>query len=127
MPREGLAVHGQKRHEAPVLVRFLLHGALLAFLQELRHELDVVDIDVERFGHFFRGGFAAQLPQKLLPDMGVAGDHRADIGRLVTDGLGDGLADPPPCIGGKPDPAAPVVSLHGLEEPQVAFLDEIQK
>ncbi len=54
--------------------------------------------------------------------------HRdADGARLVSDGAGDGLADPPGGVGGKLEALAEVELLHRLDQPQVALLDQVQE
>ena len=54
--------------------------------------------------------------------------HRdADGSRLVRNGPGDGLADPPCGISGKFVALAVVKLLHCLDEPQISLLDQIKK
>ncbi len=50
--------------------------------------------------------------------------HRA---RLVGDGTGDGLADPPGGVGGELEPLAPVELLDGADQTEVALLDEVEE
>ena len=46
---------------------------------------------------------------------------------LVRNRARDGLANPPGCIGAE-FIALPVIELfHGLDKPQIAFLDQIEK
>ena len=47
--------------------------------------------------------------------------------RLVGDGARNGLADPPGGVGGKFVALAVVKLFHGLDQPQVAFLNQIQE
>ena len=74
-----------------------------------------------------------QLLQELAadPDDLVDGLHHvdgdADGPGLVGDGPGDGLADPPGGVGGELVALGVVELLHGLDEAQVALLDEVQE
>ena len=54
--------------------------------------------------------------------------HRdADGARLVGDGAGDGLADPPGGVGGKLVAAAVFEFLDRLHQAHVAFLDQVEE
>ena len=54
--------------------------------------------------------------------------HRdANRTRLIGDGAGDRLADPPGCVSGKLITAAPFELVHGLHQTDVAFLNQIEK
>ena len=51
----------------------------------------------------------------------------ADRARLVGDGPGDRLADPPGGVGAELVAALPFELVHGLHEADVAFLDEVEE
>ena len=54
--------------------------------------------------------------------------HReADGARLVGDGSGDGLPDPPGGVGGELEAAAVVELLDGAHEADVAFLNQVKE
>ena len=84
-------------------------------------------------GQFFRRRLAAHLLQHLAGNPVELVDrfdhvHRnADRACLIGDGAGDGLADPPGCIGRKLV-ATPVLELvDGLHQADVALLDQVQE
>ena len=54
-------------------------------------------------------------------------DRDADGAGLVSDGTGDGLANPPRCIGGEFEALGVVELFHSLDQTQVSLLDEIQE
>ena len=54
-------------------------------------------------------------------------DGDADGTRLIGDGAGDGLTDPPGGVGGELIALGVVELLHGLDQAQIALLDQIQK
>src|SRR4029453_19418256 len=122
--------------EVPQMRVFLLadrgleRDGLLRDLQDLAH---LADRDVHPLRDLLRGGLAAQLLHQRargadeLVD-GLDHVHRdADGARLVGDGAGDGLADPPGRVGRELVPALVLELVHGLHEADVAFLDEIQE
>ena len=54
--------------------------------------------------------------------------HRnADGSRLIGDGAGNGLADPPGCIGGKLKALGVVELLHRFNQAKVALLNQVQE
>ena len=54
--------------------------------------------------------------------------HRnADRARLIRDGAGDGLPDPPRRVGGKLVALAVIEFFHGLHQPEIALLDQIEE
>ena len=54
--------------------------------------------------------------------------HRdTDRARLIGDGAGDGLADPPGCVGGEFVAFGIVEFLNGFHKPQIALLNEIEQ
>ena len=87
----------------------------------------------ELFGQFLRRRLAADLVQHLprcahqLVDRldHVHGD--ADGARLIGDGAGDRLPDPPRCIGAELVAAAVFELIHRLHQADIAFLDQIQE
>ena len=54
-------------------------------------------------------------------------DRHADRPRLVSERPGDGLADPPGGVGGELVAAAPVEFLDGADQPERAFLDQVEE
>ena len=54
-------------------------------------------------------------------------DGDADGAGLVGDGPGDGLTDPPGGISGELKALGEVELLHGLDQAQIALLDQVQK
>ena len=103
---------------------------LLGDLDDLTHALDG---DVHLVRDLLGSGFAAQLLQELsahahqLVDGLDHVDRDPDGPGLVRDGPGDGLADPPGCIGGELEALAVVEFLDGLDQAQVALLDQVQE
>ena len=75
----------------------------------------------------------AQLLQKLPGDTDdlVDGLHHVDGDPdgtgLIGNGAGDGLPDPPGGVGGELVALGVVEFLHGLDEAQVALLNQIQE
>ena len=75
----------------------------------------------------------AQLLEELAGDTDdlVDGLHHvdgdADGAGLVGDGAGDGLANPPGGVGGELVALGVVELLHGLDQAQVALLDQVQE
>jgi len=92
-----------------------------------------VDGDIHSLGDFFGGRFAAQFLDKKLAgaDLFVDGlDHvnrDTDGASLVSDGAGDGLANPPSRVSGKLVAAAPLEFVGAFHEADVAFLNEVEK
>ena len=54
-------------------------------------------------------------------------DGEADGAPGVVDTPGDGLADPPGGVGGELETLAPVEFLHGVDQAEVAVLDEVEE
>ena len=88
---------------------------------------------VHLLGHLFRRRLAAELLDELLLDAHQLVDRLdhvdrdADGPRLVGDGAGDGLPDPPRGVRAELV-AAPVLELlDGLHQAHVAFLDQVQE
>ena len=75
----------------------------------------------------------AQLLQQLTGDADnlvdgfyhVYGD--TDGTSLVCDSAGDGLTDPPSCVGGELKALVVVKLFNGLDQTQIAFLNQIQE
>ena len=88
---------------------------------------------VEFLAEFFGGGFAAEVLEHLALHAGelvddfyhVHGD--ADGAGLVCHCAGDGLADPPGCVGGELEALGVVELFDGADEAEVAFLDEVEE
>ena len=108
-----------------------LHGDGL--LGDLQHLADLV------LGHLHahRQLLGRRLPAHLLQHLprnavelvdGLDHVYRdADGARLVGDRAGDGLADPPGCVGAELVAAAVFELVHRLHQADVAFLDEVQE
>ena len=103
---------------------------LLGDLLDLAHALGS---EPHLLADLLGGWLAAELLQKLALDAHelVDGLHHvhgnADGAGLVGDGAGDGLADPPGSVGGELEALGVVELLHGADEAQVAFLDEVEE
>ena len=94
---------------------------------------------ISAVGHAHLGGdlLGHGLPAHVLQQLPLHADELVDLlhhvhgdadgARLVGDGPGDGLADPPGGVGGELVALAVVELLHRPDEPQVAFLDEVQE
>src|SRR2546422_940649 len=120
---------------AQVAVLFLPDGRLQRdrLLGDLEDLADLVHRHVHLLGDLLRRGLAAQLLDELAGgavQLVVRLDHvdgNPDRARLVGDGSGNCLPDPPGGVGRKLV-AAPLLELvHGLHQADVAFLDEVQE
>ena len=84
-------------------------------------------------GELGQRGRAAELglepaPRLLEAGQRVAGVHgEADRAARVGDAAGDGLADPPRGVRGELEALAPVELLDGVDEAEVALLDEVEQ
>jgi hypothetical protein len=89
--------------------------------------------EVGALGDLLDRGLAAELLEKLRLNLSDAiegldhVDRDANCASLVRDGAGDGLTDPPRRISRELEPALVVELLDCSHEPQVAFLDQVQK
>ena len=116
-------------------VLFLTDGRLEGdgFLGDAQDLADLLDGHVEFFGDLFRGRVSAVLVQELavgLLDLVDGLDHMdrdTDSTGLVRDGTGDRLTDPPRCIRRELEALGVVELIHGLDESEVAFLDEVEE
>ena len=54
-------------------------------------------------------------------------DRDADGAGLIRDGAGDGLTDPPRCVGGEAEAAVAVELLGGLDQADVALLNQVEE
>ena len=120
---------------AEVAVFFLADRGLQGhgLLRNLDDFADLLGGDAHFGGDFFGGGLAALFLQQPARDAHELVDrlnhvHRdANGARLVGDGTGYGLSNPPGGVGAELV-AAPVVELlDGANQPDVAFLDEIEE
>src|SRR5438874_10257629 len=108
----------------------LQRDGLLRDLQYLAH---FGDRNIHPLGDLFRGRLAAELLHQLPrgADELVDGldhvDRNADGARLVGDGTGDGLPDPPGGVSGELVAAAIFEFIHRLHQTDVAFLDQVKK
>src|SRR5258708_5326988 len=102
-------------------------------LRDLQHFADFGYRDVHALGDFFGSRFAAEFLYQLArrPDQLIDGlDHvnrNTDGSRLISDGAGNGLPDPPCGIRRKLVTAAVFELVHGFHQTDVAFLDQVQK
>jgi hypothetical protein len=84
-------------------------------------------------GHLLEGGVAvARCLQLTLGTQHLVQllDHvhrQADGARLVHDGPLDVLADPPGGVGGKAEAALGIELFEGVDESQIALLDEVEQ
>ena len=108
-----------------------LHGdGLLGDLEDLA---DLVLRHVHLLGQGGRVGLDTGFLQDLAADAihlvdGLDHVHRnADGARLIRDGAGDGLPDPPGGIGGELEAAPELELVDGLHQANVAFLDEVEE
>src|SRR5690606_20338123 len=69
---------------------------------------------------------AARDPHQLVDGLHHV-DRDADGPRLVGDGPGDGLTDPPGGVGAELEPLPVLELLDGLDEAQVPLLDQVQE
>ncbi len=103
---------------------------LLGNFLGLAHEFDG---NIHALGDFIGGRLAAEFLNHLAAgaDLLVDGfdhvDGDADGARLVRDGAGDGLANPPGSVGGELVAATPFKFVRTTHEADVAFLDEIEE
>jgi hypothetical protein len=102
----------------------------LAIFSTLAH---LVFRHVHALAQLFRRRLAALLVHHLARDAVELVDrldhvHRnADGARLVGDGAGDGLADPPRGVRGELVAAAILELVHCLHQADVAFLNEVEE
>ena len=110
--------------------RRLKGNRLLGNLHDFAHAFHA---DFHGFGDLLRHRLTAQLLQQLARYADQFVDrldhmHRdADRTRLIRDGARNGLADPPRRISAELIPLVVIELFHGLDEPQIAFLDEVKE
>ena len=114
---------------------FLAHGAFQAG-GFLRHALDLthaLHAHIHGLCQLLRGGLVAVLVDQLIgglthPVDGLDHVHRdADGASLIRNGAGDGLTDPPGGVGGEAEATVAVKLLGGLDQADVALLDQVQE
>ena len=114
-----------------VVANGCLHGD--RFFGDFQYLADFVLGHFHSFAEFFRRGFAAHFLQHLPGDTiefvdGFNHMHRnTDGARLVGDGSGDGLTDPPGGIGREFVAAAVFKLVHRLHQADVAFLNQVEE
>ena len=105
----------------------------IGLLRHLQHGANALDRHLHFVGDFLRRRLAAEILDQLLLHPHQLVDrfdhvHRdADGARLIGDGAGDGLANPPGGVGGKLVAAAVFEFLDRLHQAHVAFLDEVEE
>ena len=110
--------------------RRLQRHRLLSNFQDLA---DLVHGHVHLLADLLGAGIVAQLLQQLAGDADdlVDGLHHmdgdADGAGLIGDGAGDGLPDPPGGVSGELVALGIVKLFHGLDEAQIALLDQVQE
>src|SRR5690606_28481502 len=93
----------------------------------------LVDRDTGLFGDLLGAGLTPQFSLEAGlggPNRGegvVEVDRNPDRARLVGDGAGDGLENPPGGVSGELEALAPVELLDGADEAQAPFLDEVEE
>ena len=103
---------------------------LLSDLQDLT---DLVHGHIHLLGDLVGAGIVAKLLQELTGDTDdlVDGLHHVngdpDGTGLIRDGAGDGLPDPPGCVGGELVALGIIELFNGLDEAQIALLNQVQK
>ena len=103
------------------------------FLGDGEDGFDLFDGHIEDFGDFFREGIPAEFLLEAAAgavDLVDGFDHvdsDADGSGLVSNGPGDGLANPPGGVGGEFIALAVVILFHGAHETGVSFLDEVEE
>ena len=103
---------------------------LLGNLQDLTHPL-------HRHVHLLRDLLRSRFPSQLLQKLSAHTDqlvdrlhhvHRnTDRPRLIRNGSGDGLTDPPCGVGGEFITLAVIKLFNRLDQTQISLLDQIQK
>ncbi len=102
-------------------------------LGHLENGADAFDRELNFVRDFFRGGFASVFLNELFLDADEFVDrldhvHRdTDGARLIGDGAGNGLPNPPSGVGREFIAAAVFKFFHGLHEAHVAFLNEVEE
>src|SRR5258705_1668407 len=127
-----------------LLLLQLVRKMKLVLLVDHGGEGNVLVRDLEKVGYFLHLDFqlsrdllrrrvALQLQRELgngLPD--AVQEVRLLLGEaerptMIREGVNDGLADPPDRVGDELDVLLGIESLGGLDEPDVPFIDEIEK
>ena len=102
-------------------------------LRDLEHLAHLGHGNIHAAGNLFARRLAAQLLDKLAAGAdelvdGLDHVHRdADGPGLVRNGAGDGLANPPGCVGRELVAAAVFKLVHGLHEADVALLNQVEE
>jgi len=109
--------------------RFQTDG-LLRQLQQLPH---LVRFHIQCGGDLLHGWFppvfVQQVTRRFLDPVDALHQmHRdADGAPLIRNGAGDGLADPPGCVGGKLEASLRLKFFRRLHQAEVALLNQVQK
>src|SRR5215207_6646892 len=95
--------------------------------------VDLLGLDAGDLGDLLRGGLAAQLGDQLalraadLVELLDDVDRDADGPRLVGEGAGDGLADPPGRVGRELEALAVVELLGRADQAERPLLDQVEE
>src|SRR6266498_1996438 len=120
---------------AEVAVLLLADGGLEAdrLLRDLEDLADLVERQLHLLGDLLRGWLAPELlhevaarPDELVDRLDHV-DRDADRPRLVGDGAGDRLPDPPRRVGRELVAALVLELVHRLHEADVPLLDEVEE
>ena len=120
---------------AQVAIFLLTDGGFEAdgFLCHAHNLAHFVHRHIQALGNFFGAGFMAVFVQQLAGNLfdlvdGFHHMHRdTDGAGLIRNGAGDGLADPPRCIGGELEALGMVKLFNRFDQTQVTFLDQVQE
>src|SRR6266478_2215973 len=92
-----------------------------------------LDRNIHALGNFLAGWLAAKFLEQLLAGANLFVDRldhvngNADRTRLISDGPGDCLANPPRGVGRKLIAAAPLELVGTLHEADIALLDQVEE
>ena len=103
------------------------------FLRQLQQFPHLVRLHIQCGGDLLHGGlppiFVQQIARRFLDPVDALHQmHRdTDGASLIRNGAGDGLTDPPGCVGGELEAPLRLKLFSSLHQAEVALLNEIQK